>query len=147
MTLLKAGQLDCDEKQKLIASLNRGGLWSLTGPAEIIFSKTEQHFRRLMPDDISRRVNLKGIASHAMIDPDIIANYNLMQIEADILADKHVCKDVLHSIITLYVRVRSFSFAKDIIQKFKSKVKLSKAKSLRKEISRSYDTDDRDRQN
>ena len=37
----------------------------------------------------------------------------------------------------MYVRVRSFSFAKDIIQRHKIGAKQTKAKSLRKEINRS----------
>ena len=38
MAILKAGKLACinDSKQKLISSLNRGGLWSITEPAQKI---------------------------------------------------------------------------------------------------------------
>ena len=57
--------------------------------------------------------------------------------EAELEPDEHVEKDVLQNIVSLYVRVRAFSFAKDIIQQHKIKSKLTKAKSLRKEISRS----------
>ena len=47
---------------------------------------------------------------------DIIANYNLMVSDAELEPDSHVCKDVLHGIVSLYINVRSFSYAKDIIQ-------------------------------
>ena len=60
-----------------------------------------------------------------------------MMADADYKADDRVAKDVLHCIINLYVRVRSFSTARDIIQKYKVKSKQNKNKSLRKEISRS----------
>ena len=56
--------------------------------------------------------------------------------------DRSVGKDVLHSILGLYVRVRSFSFAKDIIQKHKMKAKQNKTKGLRKEIKRSVEEQD-----
>ena len=38
-----AGKVDHtgDSHQKLVSSLNRGGLWSITGPAQKIFFKTE----------------------------------------------------------------------------------------------------------
>ena len=43
---------------------------------------------------------------------------------------------MLHNIINLYLHVRSFSFAKDVIQKHKIKQKQVKAKSLRKKVKR-----------
>ena len=62
-----------------------------------------------------------------------------MLLEAELEPVNHISKSVLYSIIHLYVRVRSFSLAKDISECHKIKVKKSKAKSLRKEISRSCD--------
>ena len=48
-----------------------------------------------------------------------------------------ISKSVLCSIINLFLRVRSFSLAKDIITCHKIDIKKSKDKSLHKEISRS----------
>ena len=45
-------------------------------------------------------------------------------------------KDALQNIIDLYIRVRSFSFARDVVQKYKLQMKLIKEKALRKHISR-----------
>ena len=47
MAILKAGKLEISDsqKQKLVSSLNRGGLWSVTLPAQKMFLKTE-HFRQ-----------------------------------------------------------------------------------------------------
>jgi len=36
--------------------------------------------------------------------------------DAELEPDSHVCKDVLHAIVSLYINVCSFSLAKDIIQ-------------------------------
>ena len=49
MAFLKAGKLEdnSDSGQKLIASLNHGGLWTLTQPAQKIFVKLESLFRQL----------------------------------------------------------------------------------------------------
>ena len=47
---------------------------------------------------------------------------------------------MLYSIINLYVRVRSFSLAKDIITCHKIDIKKSKDKSLRKEIKMDHRT-------
>ena len=70
--------------------------------------------------------------------------------DAELIPDSHVCKDVLHAIVTLYVRVRSFSFAKDKIQHYKIKQKQTKGKALRKELLRScaeHEQDMYDRRN
>ena len=87
------------------------------------------------------RVDITCIAQEAISDCDVLSNYNLIFAEAELEPDKHdgkhVEKDVLHNIVSLYVRVCAFSFAKDIIQQYKIKSKQTKAKSLRKEISRS----------
>ena len=47
MAILKAGKLEISDsqKQKLVSSLNRGGLSSVTLPAQKMFLKTE-HFRQ-----------------------------------------------------------------------------------------------------
>ena len=52
---------------------------------------------------------------------------------------------VVYSIINLYVRVRPFSLAKDIIEKYKVNAKKTKAKGLRKEIRRKCDNAEEDR--
>ena len=52
--ILKAGKLEESTHgasiQKLITSLNRGGLWSVTMPAQRIFVKIEKHCRLLTPN-------------------------------------------------------------------------------------------------
>jgi len=44
MAILKNGKVERGAWQKLVLSLNRGGLWSVTLPAGNIFSKTENYF-------------------------------------------------------------------------------------------------------
>ena len=132
-------------------SVNRGGLWSISEPSQIIFLKTEQYFRlleileyfRLTSTHGLTKVDIARIAQESISDCDVLSNNNLILAEAELEPDKHVEKDVIHNIVSLYVRVRAFSFAKDIIQRYKIKSKQTKVKSLRKEISRScQDTED-----
>ena len=96
--------------------------------------------------DPRKRYNISGITNKATSDSDILAYYNLMVSDAELEPDSHVCKDVLRSIISLYVHVCSFSFAKDIIQHYKIKVTQTKARALHKEISRSCQGDGQQRQ-
>ena len=120
MAVLKAGKLEdnSDSSQKLIASLNRGGLWSLTLPAQKIFVKLESLCRQLTPNVNLQGINL-GITQKAITVSDILSNFDLMVAEAIIKPDNHVRKDVLFSTVKLYVRVRAFSMSKDVIQRHK----------------------------
>ena len=70
MALLKAGKMEHtgESNQKLISSLNRGGLWSITGPAQRIFLKTEHWFRQLTPNVDLQGVDLAGITHKAISD-------------------------------------------------------------------------------
>jgi len=138
MAILKAGKKEAsDSIQKLVSSVNRGGLWFITEPAQKIFLQTEHYFRQFTSKPGLQRVDIVGIAQKSISDCDVLSNYNLILSEAELEPDKHVSKDVLHSTVSLYVRVRSFSFAKDVLQHYKIKAKQTKAKSLCKEISRS----------
>lgn len=129
MALLKARTMEhtSDSNQKLISSLNRGGVWSITGPVQQIL-KTESWFRQLTPN--------VGTAHKAISDSDILASFNLMVTYADVEPDSHVSKDVLYDIVTgkVYARVPAFSIAQDVIQKYKIQTKQTEAKSLWKKI-------------
>ena len=148
MAILKASKLDCinNSKQKLISSLNRGGLWSITEPAQKIFVMAEHYFRQLTPKVASQGIDIVTITLKATSDSDVLSNYGLIITDAEIKPASHVIKDVLHGIMTLYVRVRSFSFAKDVIEKYKIRMKQTKGKSLRKDISRSCHENEQGRQ-
>ena len=68
---------------------------------------------------------------------------------AELKPEKQVAKDILQSIVYLYIKVRGFSTAKEIVQKHKlvAKSKLKylvqwlKQKALRKEIKRAAEAE------
>ncbi|KAK2561183.1 hypothetical protein P5673_016328 [Acropora cervicornis] len=131
MAILKAGKLEESTHgattQKVITSLNRGGLWSITMPAQRIFVKIEKHFRLLTPNINLQGINLSGITRKAITDSDILSNFDLM-VDASIESGSCIRKDVLYSIVKLYVRVQAFSVSKDVIQKYKLLTKQTKTK-------------------
>ena len=142
MAILKAGKLEESTHgattQKLITSLNRGGLWSITMPAQRIFVKIE-FFRLLTPNINLQGINLSGITRKAITDSDILSNFDLMVADASIESGSYIRKDVLYSIVKLYVRVQAFSVSKDVIQKYKLLKKQTKTKSLCNELSRNQE--------
>ena len=79
MAILKAGKLEESTHgattQKLITSLNRGGLWSITMPAQRICVKIEKHFRLLTPNISLQGINLSGITCKAITDSDVFFKF------------------------------------------------------------------------
>ena len=140
MAILKAGKLEHGyENQKLVLSLNRGGLWNITKYAQSIFLKTECHFRQLTSVKSLQKVDIAGIMHNTTTDNAMLSSYQCMVSDAELIPSVEVSKNVFHAIVSLYIRVRSFSCAKDIIQRYKINAKQSKGKALQKEIMRSHE--------
>lgn len=111
-----------------------------------VFCQTELIFREFSSLDGLKQVDIPSIICKSITDSTILTQYSTMVSEADLQPIFHVTKSVLYSIINLYVCLRSFSLAKDIIEKCKVNAKKTKAKALRKEISRKCDNAEEDRQ-
>lgn len=124
------------ENHKLTSSLNRGGLWEITKPAQTIFIRTEKYFRFLTSNCLVTGIDIDEIKSKSTNDSEVLTAFNCMKANSELKVDDRVAKDVLQNIIHLYIRVRSFSFARDVVQKYKLQTKLVKEKGLRTQISR-----------
>lgn len=147
-SILKAGKAENvhdAESQKLISSLNRGGLWAISRHAQLIFERIEHYFR-VITSGSPLHINISSIESQSVSDLQLVSAYNAMLLDAEIIVNNSIAKDVLHSIVHLYVTVRSFSLAKDVIQRHKIKCKKVKAKALRKEICRASTEHESERQ-
>ena len=93
MSILKAG--------KLVSNLSRGGLWHITKCSQKIFFRIEHHCRQLSPDGNLQSVNIKGITDKSVTDSELLAYYNLMVSDSELVPAAHVIKDVLHAIVHL----------------------------------------------
>jgi len=94
MAILKAGKLEEGfESQKLVSSLNRGGLWCITQPAQNIFFHTEHYFRQLTSTS-SLHIDMAGITKKAVNDSEVISSYQSMVSGAELVTNSHVNKDV-----------------------------------------------------
>jgi hypothetical protein len=117
----------------------------ITQPAQNIFFHTEHYFRQLTSISSLHKIDIGGITKKAVNDSEVISSYQYMVSDAELVTNSHVNKDVFYGIVSLYIRVRSFSFAKDVIQRHKVKAKHTKAKALRKEIMRSCEEQEQNR--
>lgn len=79
--------------------------------------KTEHYFRQSTLKTDLHKIDFVGITHKLTSDSDILANYHLIVTDPGCKPDSDVKKGILHDIVSLYVRVRSFSYAKDIVQR------------------------------
>ena len=124
------------DNHTLTSLLNRGGLWGITKPAQTIFIRTEKYFRVLTSNCPAAGIDINEIRSKSTKDSEVQTAFKCIKANSELKLDDRVAKDVLQNIIDLYIRVRSFSFARDVVQKYKLQMKLVKEKALRKHISR-----------
>ena len=108
----------------------------MTKPAQTIFIGTEKYLRFLTSNYPVKRIDINEIMSRSINDSEVLTAFICMKATSELKLDDKVAKDVLQSIIHLYIRVRSFSFARDVVQKYKLQMKLVKEKALRKNLSR-----------
>ena len=80
------------------------------------------------------------------MDSEVLTTYDFIMSEAECKPDIHVRKGVLHDLLCLYLRVRSFSYSNDIVQRYRIKAKQNKSKSLPKEMSRGCQENEQKRQ-
>ena len=98
--------------------------------AQSFFLKTECHFRQLTSVNSLQKVDIAAIMQSTVRDSDILSNYQCMVSDTELIPNVEVSKNVFHAIVRLYIRVQSFSCAKDIIQRYKITAKQSKGKAL-----------------
>jgi len=142
MTILQAARSTVsNENATLVEALSRGGLWSVSTHAQAIFVIAEKIFC-IKTNEKQRTVNIFAMVKAVMEFSHVIENYKAILSACDMEISKEVSKIVLYNMISLYMRVRAFSFAKDIVQKHKiDQKKVGKVSSLRKTLKNSSDND------
>ncbi len=143
IALVQAGKQaeDSGTAHKLVDCVNRGGLWKINIEVEQIFTIAEIHFKSVTLGDHITSINKEDIVNNLTKNHEIITFFGQWVNRAELEVHNNVSKDILYQTLLLYIKVRSFSFAKDVINRYKAKKKqLSKVKSLRKELKRKTDT-------
>ncbi len=73
-----------------------------------------------------------------MINTQVVSLYDSLVENSGVKIDPEVKDNLLENMLKLYLRVRAFSFAKDVIDKHLA-LKRKKSKSLRKDIKKAMD--------
>ena len=117
--------------QRMIAALNRGGLWCINEKLQSILHTVELKFRKMMSEH-KKVVNFEKFILDSMKDPSIIMSYQSLNLSDH---SEEQMKTALHLILDLYVKVRMHSFARKKTEEAKM-LKVQSKKGLRTELKR-----------
>ena len=134
ITILQNTIVEDSSDQKLISVQNRGGLTAVTEDCQKIFYRAEEQFRIQTSVDFLREINIKMMADCLLESIDVVSFFNAAVNMAGVNLPEEIKMNMLQNMVMLYLRVTSFSLAKDITSKKKSSNTSSKA--LRQDIKK-----------
>ena len=105
-------------EHKYVNIRNRGGLWSVNEDVICIFTVAESYFISSTKQH-TNRIDSKVIVSALMKDTWLLVNFSRLRRNSADPIKKEVALNLLEDLLTLYIRVRAFSYAKDKQQKYK----------------------------
>ena len=143
ISILEAGKCDAVASKNLISALDRGGLWQISPSVQKLLLLAEKYYRLKTKDSKQRKTNSKKTVQELMNFSYVKEFFNEVVSKSDALnPSEEVSKNVLMSILSLYIQVRSFSYARDIVQKERQSKSSSNKKALRKELSHAAESKD-----
>lgn len=134
--LLQSMKLADSKDDEYIHSLSRGGLWAPNEPIKHIAKATEISFRRHLngKKDVCALIPTDKVVDDVLAMPVVKSLWESIITDLDSTVSNECSKLALENFVKLYVQVRSFSYARDIINKYKLKEKASRKKALRTEL-------------
>ena len=95
--------------QKLIHSLNRGGLYAVMPECQALFHRAEEHFRIETSVTSIHKNNIEQITKSLLKDKDVISTYNpIVENYSKTEGCKETKDSLLHELFQLYLRVCAF---------------------------------------
>ena len=128
-----------ESDNNFILTRSRGGLVSPSHHLMGIVEEAEICFRKNVGEGelVLRNIPAEMICESTLSSPVVRSLWDNIVLESGIKESSSTQKLCLENIVKLYIRVRSFSYARDYISKYKIKEKQTKSKSLRKDLKRS----------
>ena len=114
-------------------------MWTPNEHIKCIAENAEYVFRKHLSR--SKKSVITAIPTDKIVDeilalPVVISVWENITTDLDCDISNECKKLVLENFVKLFVRVRSFSYAKDIVNRYKLKGKTSKKKALRTELKK-----------
>ena len=126
-----------DTDHRLISTLNRSGLLSVTEDCQQIFIQAELMFRsETTTNSHLQKIDNEKLALNLMKKTEVVSFYHAIVEHSGVKTVSSEIKDnLLENMLKLYLRVRAFSFVRDLTEKQKLVLKKKKSKGgLRRNI-------------
>ena len=131
IAILLACKTDSDNTQTLIDARDSGGLWKTNKTMQQVFLKCENIFREKTAQ-FSTKIITTDLLELMMESSVIKSCFQTLCYEIDPKVDKEISSNLLEQILTLFIHVRTFSFAKDLTEKQKLSKKTLKKHSIQR---------------
>ena len=125
-----------------IASRTRGGLVNPSEHLVSILEEAEITFRQQVCETklTLRNIPDETICNLTLKSPKVKSLWQNIVLTAGVNVNGQTQKLCLENLVKLYLKVRSFSYARDYLNKHKIKEKKTSQKALRKDLKRSADS-------
>ena len=117
------------DSQRLTNISNRGGLWNVSEEVVQIFCTVEKMFKLVYGGDHFDKIESRQMVLKLMQNPVITSHFDVLRSDSEYVVNDELSNNLLEQLLLLYVRVRSFSYAKDMVQKHKIENKKTKQRS------------------
>lgn len=126
------------ENNSFIQARNRGGLVNPSDDLVGILQEAEIKFRRELnrSKEILRNIPVDMICYKTISMPIVKSLWDNIVVSSGVNPSGDTQKVCLENIVKLFLRVRSFSYARDYITQYKIREKQSKSKALRKDLKK-----------
>ena len=105
-------------EHKHVNIMDRGGLWNVNENVTSIFKIAERYFRTATQKHVIK-IDSNSIVSNLMANATVLHHATVLKSKSEETIKKEVALNLLEDLLTLYIRVRSLSFANDKQQAYK----------------------------
>lgn len=133
LSFLLAGKCTGESKQsehQHVELFDRGGLWKVNRDVIAIFSVAESYFLSSCKNGTTN-INSVNTVSKLMENSYILMHFSNIRDSSPDKIRKEVALNLLEDLLTLYIRVRTFSYVKDKVQAHKIQQSKNRTRSLR----------------
>ena len=136
LNLLLQNMKSSDQSSSFISARTRGGLVNPSKDLVGILEEAECFFRRQVDASkhLLRSIPTDTICNATINSPVVKSLWNNIVMSSGVDPSSSTQKLCLENVIKLYLKVRSFSYARDFLTKYKIQEKQTKKKALRKEL-------------
>ena len=122
--------------EKLVLTRDRGGLWVMENFVVSLFEEAERFFRVNVVNQSEKSIDCVLLVDGLMKNCVVLSHFSSLRSCSQIQVEKEISLNLLHDLLQLFIRARTFSYVKQKCDLFKMDNKKRKMRSLRTSIKK-----------